>query len=219
MKKLVAVVMIITVTMLTGCGMESLLENNFPASLEGEYISINNEANVALLNSNIKDAAMFNGEMHLVAYSAKRQVPSEAIFLYYDEDAGRVYPLQAVKIELAYKNAEEYPEMLASVITLNVLDLLGESQCGRGDVVGVIMNWEKPRLFGGSTRRSVCDLDGDGMWDYCAKEDHSIYYTSPTSSSLAVAEDSQPRRIFDDYNIVGIKAEGGIDDFNEDYLN
>lgn len=214
MKKLNIIVIVIVATMLTGCT-KAALQNNFPKTLEGAYLKTKNEANVALANSGIKDIAMFDREMQLVAYSAKRHMPSNVTFLY-AEDTGKVCPLQTIEFRTDYTNDYEYPELLKSEITLRVLDHLGESQYDNGDIVGVIMNWEQSHVFGDSTFHSVCDFDGDGTWDFCAQDtswNNSIFYTS-----LVAAEDSQPSRVFNDYNIVGIHAVGGIKESHDDYL-
>ena len=213
---ILVILILVGITFLTGCNTEALSQDNFPLALEGEYLKIKNDAGVALLNSGIEDVSTFDKEMHLVAYSTKRLTPSKVTFLYADKGTGKVFPLQSIEYEEMYKNDYEYPEILKAKMTLWVLDLIQESQSDSGNIVGVIMNWEQPHFFGGSTFHSVCDFDGDGTWDYCAQDTswaNSIFYTG-----LTAVEGSRPCRVFNDYNIISIDAIGGITKFQDDYI-
>lgn len=209
MKKFLAMVIVICVFLCGAlfCGCEKLSYNNFPNSMWETYRQLTEKADTALHNSNINDVAAFERETSLLAYTVDKNVPFEVTFLYRDYARDDVTVLPAINCRASVLDEYRYREMFKANLTLRILDVLSESKISDdGDIVGMIVHWERESFFGKKSYYSICDFDGDGVWDYRVRDIDkydSMYYTELTSSS---SDSDSPVRVFDDYNIIGLSA-------------
>ena len=206
MKKFL-ILAIILVLVFSLCGCSNLTDNNFPVTMSEAYHKQTSEANLKLVNSKINDVAAFNRETALIAYTLDRDVPFKVTFLYQDYSKDSVTALPVIHCNARLVNEKEYREMFQAQITMEVFNILDKYQVSDdGDIVGVIVHWERTGFFGGKSYYSVCDFDGDGAWDYRVRdtsEYDSMGFLSRTRNS---PDTDNPVREFDEYNIVELSA-------------
>lgn len=190
MKKYAIIIcfVIFSVLFCAGCA-----ENdNFPKTNESAYQQTLDEASLRLLNSGITDPATFSKETRLVADTINKRVGFLVSFLYEESETGKVYALQSMEGFAQYINDNEYRQLYSAQLTKGVLDQIEEEKLGDGNIVGVILSWERNRgFFGEPIECAVCDFDGDGTWDYIGENLYFLVSSEPhTEIHRVVNEDT-----------------------------
>lgn len=152
----------LSVALLVGCSADTLTENNYPDYWKQRLHEETESTMIDLTNSNIRNIGDFEKQVKLVAYTIEKNKPFSIAFLYSGE-SGNVYTLPEIQDEYRLMNSHEYREELKNTITNEVLGRLEELQMESGDVVATILTWNPSNDY---TNVSLCDLDGDGSWDY-----------------------------------------------------
>lgn len=179
---------IINVLFCAGCA-----ENdNFPKANDSAYQQTLDEASLRLLNSGITDPATFSKETGLVAYTINKRVNFLVSFLYEESETGKVYTLRNVEGFAQYINDNEYRQLYNAQLTEAVLDQIEKEKLGDGNIVGVILSWERDKgFFGEPIECAVCDFDGDGTWDYIGENLYFLVSSEPhTEIHRVVNEDT-----------------------------
>ena len=193
MKKILVFLFVIAIV-LSGCG-KSLSDNNFPEMYRADLSKKTSEANVRLLNSHIDDVASFTRVLDLIAVSMNKKKPFGATFLY-ETPSGRVVSLQTIEGNLRYIG-DEYRELMKADFINAILDQLQDQDLDIGDdgnIIGTILSWED-----GGTKYSVCDFDGDGIWDYGSR-------SMLMFSSVASYKEDKPYREVNEFEKISLTS-------------
>lgn len=160
--------------------------NNFPTSQYDNYIKTIEESNAALLNSQVKNPKEFSAQANLVAYTLQRERTANVIFLCKDE-SGEINSLPGISFEIDLMNQKEYRELYkAMLISKTVESLDSETPV---EIIGTILQWEyvEYEIFSASSktyhRYALCDMNGDGRWDYITGGDERLLGIGFTTSS------------------------------------
>lgn len=209
MKKFISILLIVLLCLcLSGCD-----ENCFPTAAYGKLIDTINNADTALAESNIEDVAGFRTIMHNLAYTIDKDRRYDIYLLYEDLENGSIYnmPLSGMVRRM---NSNEYRKELEANLVISFLNVLQSDQStvsDHGNIHAVILRWQSPDFFGRISSYVVCDFDGDGTWDYGAKDDDETLTMSFASYS---SKEACPKRKINQYedaylicnrDIIGLK--------------
>lgn len=201
MKKIFIVFLFIVVfVMLSGCG-----ENNFPKTEYDNYYRTLNDAETALVNSRITDLATFSKLTTEIAYSLEKDRDYKVEFLY-EEESGRVRTISSGQWHQSLMNEKEYRELLRANLTITFLELLDYYDLKSGRAVGTILEWKKRDLSGNVVKEyALCDLDGDGIWDYLTSDEDILM-----ASFGETSDERYPKQEVNEYTTISFTSEGNI---------
>ena len=201
MKKIFIVFLFIVVfVMLSGCG-----ENNFPKTEYDNYYRTLNDAETALVNSRITDLATFSKLTTEIAYSLEKDRDYKVEFLY-EEESGRVRTISSGQWHQRLMNEREYRELLRANLTITFLELLDYYNLKSGRAVGAILEWKKRDLSGNVVKEyALCDLDGDGIWDYLTSDEDILM-----ASFGETSDERYPKQEVNEYTTISFTSEGNI---------
>ena len=193
MKKIVIIIMVIFSVLFCASCAEN---DNFPKANESAYQQTLDEASLRLLSSGITEPAAFSKETGLVAYTINKRVNFLASFLYEESETGKVYTLRSMEGFAQYINDNEYRQLYSAQLTEGVLDQIEKEGLGNGNIVGVILSWERDKgFFGEPIECAVCDFDGDGTWDYIGE---NLYFLVSSEPHTEIS------RVFNENTTVGL---------------
>ena len=200
MKKFIATIFVIAFVVLTGCG-----ENNFPKTEYDNYYRTLNDAETALVNSRITDLATFSKLTTEIAYSLEKDRDYKVEFLY-EEESGRVRTLSIGQWHQSLMNEKEYRELLKANLTITFLELLDYYDLKSGRAVGAILEWKKRDFSGNVVREyALCDLDGDGAWDYLTFDEDILM-----ASFGETSDERYPKQEVNEYTTISFTSDGDI---------
>lgn len=206
MKKVICIVLfVVTCLCLGGCN-----ENNFPTAAYNKLISTVNDADTALVRSDIEDVAGFRIIMHELAYTIDRDRYYEICFLYEDFDDEDVYQLDAISGVARRMNDNEYRQELEANLITTFLGTLQSDQStvsDHGNLHAAILRWQTKSLFGKISSYAICDFDGNGTWDYGAKSDGETLSMSFATYSF---NGKLPRRKINEYHTMYLSCDEEI---------
>lgn len=192
--------MVLIIVVLVGCG-----DNNFPKAEYGNYNRVRSAAETALLNSRITKPGEFSKLTAEIAYTVERDRVYQVEFLY-EEESGRVVTNSDIQWYQNYINEKEYRELLRANLTTAFLEMLDSYNLDSGRVVGVIMYWNKRDLWGNvAMQYALCDLDGDGVWDYLTSDEDILM-----ASFGETSDERYPKQEVNEYTTISFTSDGNI---------
>lgn len=177
MKKFYISVFIFLVLLIcNSCSLQKLGEDNFPGMRDEEFKTTINQAEIDLKESIIVNPETLRMQAKNVAYTVEKDTPFSVTFLYL-EDNGYARALSPTYGHCSYMNSYEYRELLKAELYEKVIERLNEERDDEylpGEVIASILEWGEPGYC-----RSLCDLDGDGIWDYYTED--SAYFSESSN--------------------------------------
>ncbi len=200
MKRIFEFIMVLIIVVLVGCG-----DNNFPKAEYGNYNRVRSAAETALLNSRITEPGEFSKLTAEIAYTVERDRVYQVEFLY-EEESGRVVANSDIQWYQNYINEKEYRELLRANLTTAFLKMLDSYNLDSGRVIGVIMYWNKRDFWGNVVKEyALCDLDGDGIWDYLTSDEDILM-----ASFGETSDERYPKQEVNEYTTISFTSEGNI---------
>lgn len=167
MKKIFMILAVGIFIFLSGCSAHPF-DNNFPKLMEESFKETEREAFEITKNN-----YSYLTESKLVAYTIDKDRKTSIYVLYkYDNRLKTIPIIEDLSLRLMdhYKYRELYKNQL--VIAFDTV-IKNSEVSSDGEIIGVLINWKtKDNIF------SLCDLDGDGEWDYFANN-KGYFSTNP----------------------------------------
>lgn len=200
LKKIFGFIMVLIIVVLAGCG-----DNNFPKAEYGNYNRVRSAAETALLNSRITKPGEFSKLTAEIAYTVERDRVYQVEFLY-EEESGGVCTILSGQWHQSLMNEKEYRELLRANLTITFLELLDYYDLKSGRAVGAILEWKKMDLSGNVVKEyALCDLDGDGIWDYLTSDDNILM-----ASFGETSDERYPKQEVNEYTTISFTSDGDI---------
>ena len=184
MKKMICVfvIFVILITLLCGCSakgtVDDIIRGKDYYSDTGLYSNQNYKKTLSMVakelsESNIEDIGSFTLMADLVSRTVWGRAPMKVTFAVQDLRYGGVRTLSFKDLEIRRKLDDNGPwrELYAAKVKIDVINQLKPLQ-SRFNVVSVIVEWNQKQMFGSVLTHSVCDLNGDGVWDYYSPDLH-----------------------------------------------
>lgn len=206
-KNVYLLVITVIVALLCGCSAKGTVDDiirgkdyysdaNFQS--KEVYKETMSEASKELSDSNIEDLKSFTSMVNLVSRTVWGDAPMRVTFAFQDIEYGGVKVLSFEDRDVLRRLDDNgfRRELYAAQLELKILAQLKCWEPSRYKALSVIVAWDQERRFGPTLTHSVCDLDGDGVWDYYSPD---LHYDRPAEEyEVEVEPDFCKKRPLDD---------------------
>jgi hypothetical protein len=216
---LLVIVIIVIVTLLCGCSAKETVDDvirgkdyysdaNFQS--KEVYKETISEASKELSDSNIEDLKGFTSMVNLVSRTVWGRAPMRVTFAFQDLEYGgvKIFSFEDRDVLRRLDDDGSRRKLYAAQLELKVLAQLKCCEPSKYKALSVIVAWDQERRFRSTLTHSVCDLNGDGIWDYYSPD---LYYDRPAEDDIVESELCRKRPLDDPYgSVLVIKSEERI---------
>lgn len=219
-KNVYLLVITIIVALLCGCSAKETVDDiirgkdyysdaNFQS--REVYKKTMSEASKELSESSIENLKGFTSMVNLVSRTVWGRAPMRVTFAFQDLEYGgvKIFSFEDRDVFRRLDDNGSRRKLYAAQLELKVLAQLKCWEPSKYKALSVIVAWDQERRFGSTLTHSVCDLDGDGVWDYYSPD---LHYDRPAEEDVE-SDFCRKRPLDDQYgSAVAIKSEERIRD-------